>query len=43
MKKNAGDILKGWEIGRSLVPEPVMLLVRVLKKHPEIMKELVEA
>ncbi|MCL5033552.1 MAG: helix-turn-helix domain-containing protein [Bacteroidetes bacterium] len=35
--------LQGWEIGRSLVPEPVMLLVKVLKKHPEIKKELVEA
>ena len=35
--------LHGWEIGRSLVPEPVILLVKVLKKHPEIKKELVEA
>ena len=35
--------LQGWEIGRSLVPEPVILLVKVLKKHPEIKKELVEA
>ena len=35
--------LQGWEIGRSLVPEPVILLVKILKKHPEIKKELVGA
>ncbi len=35
--------LQGWEAGRSLVPEPVMILVKVLRKHPEIKKELVEA
>jgi len=35
--------LQGWEIGRSLVPEPVMILVKILRKHPEIKKELVEA
>lgn len=35
--------LQGWEIGRSLVPEPVLLLVKVLQKHPEIKKELAGA
>lgn len=35
--------LQGWEIGRSQVPEPIMLLVRLLKKDTEIKKELVGA
>jgi DNA-binding transcriptional regulator YiaG len=35
--------LQGWEIGRSLVPEPVFLLLRLMKDLPEIKRRLVHA
>ena len=35
--------LHGWEIGRSLVPEPVFLLLRLMKDLPEIKRRLVHA
>jgi DNA-binding transcriptional regulator YiaG len=35
--------LQGWEIGRSLVPEPVFLLLQLMKDLPEIKKRLVHA
>jgi DNA-binding transcriptional regulator YiaG len=35
--------LQGWEIGRSLVPEPVILLLQLMKDIPAIRKRLVHA
>lgn len=35
--------LQGWEIGRSLTPEPVMVLVRLMKDMPEVKKKLLNA
>ena len=35
--------LQGWEIGRSLVPEPVLLLLQLMKDLPEIRRRLIHA
>ena len=35
--------LQGWEIGRSLVPEPVLLLLQLMKDIPAIKRRLVHA
>jgi DNA-binding transcriptional regulator YiaG len=35
--------LQGWEGGRSLVPEPVLLLLQLMKDIPSIKKRLVHA
>jgi DNA-binding transcriptional regulator YiaG len=35
--------LQGWEIGRSLVPEPVFLLLQLMKDLPEIRRRLIHA
>lgn len=35
--------LQGWEIGRSLIPEPVILLVRLMKDIPEVKKRLLKS
>ncbi len=35
--------LQGWEIGRSIVPEPVLILIQLMKELPEIRKRLIPA
>jgi DNA-binding transcriptional regulator YiaG len=35
--------LQGWEIGRSLVPEPVLLLLQLMKDIPAIKRRLIHA
>jgi DNA-binding transcriptional regulator YiaG len=35
--------LQGWEIGRSLVPEPVLLLLQLMKDIPAIRRRLIHA
>jgi DNA-binding transcriptional regulator YiaG len=35
--------LQGWEIGRSLVPEPVLLLLQLMKDVPAIRRRLIHA
>ena len=35
--------LQGWEIGRSMIPEPVLILVRLLRDLPNVRKKLAQA
>jgi len=35
--------LQGWEIGRSNVPEPVLILVTLMREKPEIKRQLLKA
>jgi len=35
--------LQGWEVGRSLVPEPVLLLLQLMKDIPAIRRRLLTA
>jgi DNA-binding transcriptional regulator YiaG len=35
--------LQGWEIGRSTIPEPVIILIQLMRDQPEIKRKLVKA
>jgi len=35
--------LQGWEIGRSAMPEPILLLIRLLNEIPAVRRRLLQA